>query len=203
MKLYYAETISPRKACAVARYVEAPVEFVRLDLGRQETRTPEFMALNPNGKVPLLQEGNRCLWESNAIMCRLSELADADLWPRDSRQIEVLRWLSWDAEHFSRFAGRLYFEYIIKPTILGIAKPDAQAVSESLRYFRTYAAILDSHLEGCSYVVGDSWTVADFALGITLPYAEAAHIPLAEFPAIARWHERLNEIPAWREPFPS
>lgn len=202
MKLYYAETINPRKACAVARYVEAPVEFVRVDLGRRETRTPEFMALNPNGKVPVLQEGNRCLWESNAIMCRLSESAGADLWPQDDRQVEVLRWLFWDAEHFSRHAGRLYFEHIIKPTILGISKPDPQAVSESLGYFRTYAAILDSHLDGRRYVVGDALTVADFALGITLPYAEAAHIPLEEFPAIVRWHERLNEIPAWREPFP-
>jgi glutathione S-transferase len=203
MKLYYAETINPRKACAVARYVEAPVEFVRVDLGRGETRTPEFVALNPNGKVPLLQEGNRFLWESNAIMCRLSDSAGADLWPHGDRQVEVLRWLFWDAEHFSCHAGRLYFEHIIKPTILAISKPDPQAVRESLGYFRTYAAILDRHLDGCSYVVGDTLTVADFALGITLPYAEAAHIPLEEFPAIVRWHQRLNALPAWREPFPA
>lgn len=202
MKLYYAETINPRKACAVARYVESPVEFVRVDLRDRETRTPGFLALNPNGKVPLLQEGEHCLWESNAIMCRLSELADADVWPHDKRQIEVLRWLFWDAEHFSRFAGRLYFEHIIRPSILDQPKPDARAVAESLSYFRTYAAILNKHLDARRYVVGDDLTVADFALGITLPYAQAAQIPLAEFPAIARWHERLNEIPAWREPFP-
>ena len=93
MKLYYAETINPRKVCAVARYLEVPVEFVRMDLRDRETRTPEFLALNPNGKVPLLQDGEHCLWESNAIMCRLSDLAGADLWPRDQRQIDVLRWL--------------------------------------------------------------------------------------------------------------
>ncbi len=203
MKLYYAETINPRKACAVARYVQAPVEFVRMDLARRETRTPGFIALNPNGKVPLLEEGNRRLWESNAIMCRLSDIAGAGLWPHDDRQVEVMRWLFWDAEHFSRHAGRLYFEHIIKPTILGIAKPDEQAVTESLGYFRTYAAVLNTHLDGRSYVVGDTLTVADFALGITLPYAEAAHIPVEEFPAIARWHQGLNALPAWREPFPS
>jgi glutathione S-transferase len=202
MRLYYAETISPRKVCAVARYVDAPVEFVRLDLRDRETRTPEFLALNPNGKVPLLQDGEHCLWESNAIMCRLSELTGADLWPRDKRQIEVLRWLFWDAEHFSRHAGRLYFEHIIRPSILDQLNPDVRAVAEALSYFRTYAAILDRHLGGRRYVVGDALTVADFALGVTLPYAKPAHIPLEEFPAIARWHERLNEIPAWREPFP-
>src|SRR5262245_22297517 len=152
MKLFYAETLNPRKVCAVARYLEAPVEFVRVDLSRGETRTPGFLALNPNGKVPLLQDGDCCLWESNAIMCRLSDLSGADLWPHDDRQIEVLRWLFWDAAHFGRYAGRLYFEHIIKPAILGEPTPDTQAVAEALAYFRTYAAILDEHLRDRSYV---------------------------------------------------
>lgn len=203
MKLYYTETLNPRKVCAVARYLESPVEFVRVDLRRGETRTPEFLALNPNGKVPLLKDGDQYLWESNAIMCRLSDRAGSDLWPHDDRQIEVLRWLFWDAAHFGRHAGRLYFEHIIKPTILGEPEPDPQAVAEALGYFRTYANILDQHLTGRSYVVGKSLTLADFALGITLPYAAAARLPIEEFSAIVRWHDRLNALPAWREPFPA
>jgi glutathione S-transferase len=203
IRLYYAETINPRKCCAVARYLEAPIEFVRLDLRQRETRTPQFQALNPNGKVPLLEEEGRRLWESNAIMCRLSDLVGADLWPHDDRQIEVLRWLFWDAEHFSRYAGRLYFEHVVKPKISNVEYPDPRAVQEALGLLRTYAAILDEHLRGRSYLLGDILTVADFAIGVTLPYADVARIPLGEFPAIARWHERLNKLPAWREPFPS
>jgi glutathione S-transferase len=45
--------------------------------------------------------------------------------------------------------------------------------------------------------------VADCAVGITLPFAKTAHIPVAEFPEIERWHDRLNELPAWREPLPA
>jgi glutathione S-transferase len=63
--------------------------------------------------------------------------------------------------------------------------------------------VLDDHLKGRAYVVGDALTIADFAVGITLPYAEDARIPLAEFPEIERWHRRLSELPAWREPFPA
>jgi glutathione S-transferase len=202
IKLYYAETINPRKCCAVARHLDLPIEMVRVDLKQRANRTPQFLALNPNGKVPLLQEADRNLNESNAIMCRLSDIAGADLWPHDRRQIEVLRWLFWDTMHFSRFAGPLYFEHIIKPDLLGIA-PNSAAVAEALQNFRTYAAILDRHLQDRRYVTGDSLSVADFALGITLPYAERAQIPLADFPAIARWHDRLNELPAWREPYPA
>jgi len=203
MKLYYFETINPRKTCAVARHVGAPVELVRIDLKERESRTEAFLRLNPNGKVPLLQEGDRLLSESNAIMCRLSDIAGADLWPHDDRQIEALRWLFWDTEHFSRHAGRLYFEHIVKPSIAGIPDPDPAAVAEATRNFHTYAAILDEHLVNRRYVLGDRLSVADFALGITLPYAEAAKIPYRDYPALARWHDRLNELPAWREPFPA
>jgi glutathione S-transferase len=57
MKLYYFETANPRKLCAVAKYLGSPVEFVRFDLTQGENKTPEFLAINPNGKVPALADG--------------------------------------------------------------------------------------------------------------------------------------------------
>src|SRR3546814_6049271 len=86
MKLYYDETMNPRKVCAVARYLDSPVDFIRVDLGKGQNKTPDFLALNPNAKVPVLQTGNDVLWESNAIMCRLAQIAGSDLWPTDARQ---------------------------------------------------------------------------------------------------------------------
>jgi glutathione S-transferase len=202
VKLYYAETLNPQKACVVAKYLNSPVEFVHVDLGKGENRTPEFLALNPNGKVPVLDTGGGSLWESNAIMCYLARVAGTDLWPSDDRQIEVVRWLSWDANHFTRHAGTLYFEHIIKPAF-GLGGTDRAVVEEATGFFKRFAAVLNDHLKGCAYLVGDSLTVADFAVGITLPYAEDARIPIAEFPEIERWHRRLTELPAWREPFPA
>lgn len=202
MKLYYAETLNPRKACAVARYLNSPVEFIRVDLRRGEHQMPEFLAMNPNGKVPVLQDESRTLWESNAIMCYLSDAANSDLWPHDARQIEVLRWLSWDAQHFTRHAATFYFEHLIKPHIgLGMANP--AALEEAARNFRTYADVLNAHLSGRKFLVGDALTVADFAVASTLPYADSAQLPVDEFLEIRRWHARLTELPAWREPFPS
>ncbi len=199
MKLYYAEVLNPRKTCAAARYLNSSVEFVFVDVFSGASRTPDFLALNPNGQVPVLQDGPRILTESNAIMCYLSDRAGADFWPHDERQIEVLRWLFWDAMHFSRSASELYFEFIIKPKIK--MEADGVVVAEALGNFRASAAILDAHLQDKACVVGDSWTVADFALAAALPYAQDAQIPLAEFPQIARWYARLNDLPAWREPF--
>ena len=79
MKIFYAETINPRKVCAVARYLDLPVDFVPVDLSKGEHRTPEYLAINPNGKVPALEDGDIRLWEANAIMCHLARAAKSDL----------------------------------------------------------------------------------------------------------------------------
>jgi glutathione S-transferase len=134
IRLYYSDVLSPRKACAVANYLKAPVEFIYLDLPKGEQQAPAYLAINPNGKVPTLVDGDRILWEADAVMCYLSERMGADLWPQDSsRQLDIVRWFSWDARHFGRASGALYFEHIIKPRF-GIGVPDpariAQAVGE-------------------------------------------------------------------------
>jgi glutathione S-transferase len=202
MKLYYAETLNPRKACAVAKYLNAPVDFVRVDMRSGEHKSPGYLAINPNGKVPALTDGEARLWESHAIMAYLARAMDSELWPTDERQIEITRWLSWSSEHFTRHAGALYFQNIIKPNVLGAA-PDPNAVEEATGFFRQFAGVLNDHLRGRKYLLGDALTIADFSVAVTLPYADKAKIPVGEFAEIERWHARLNELPAWREPFPA
>lgn len=201
MKLYYSDVLSPRKACAVAKHLKTPLEFVYLDLGRGEHLKPDYLAINPNGKVPTLTDGERTLWEANAIMCDLAERAGSDLWPHDGRQIDIIRWFSWDMQHFTRHAGALYFEHIVKARF-GMGDPDPMVVEEARGHFRRFAGVLSTHLNGRRWLVGDAPTVADFAVAVTLPYADRARIPLDEFPEVRRWHDRLNELEAWREPFP-
>jgi glutathione S-transferase len=201
MKLYYFETLNPRKACAVARYLGSPVEYVRVDLAKGEHKRPEFLAINPNGKVPALTDGDSRIWEANAIMAYLARAAGSDLSPSDDRQIELTRWLSWNADHFTRHAGALYFQHIIKPHF-GLGAPDPKAVEEATGFFKQFAQVLDDQLRGRKYLLGDTLTIADFAVAITLPYAAEARIPIAGFAEIERWHARLNELPAWRQPFP-
>jgi len=201
MKLYWSDVLAPRKVCAVAKYLQSPLDYVYLDLARGEHKTADYLALNPNGKVPTLIDGARVLWEADAILCHLAARSNSELWPQDARQIEVIRWFSWNMQHFTAYAGKLYFEYIIKARF-GIGAADPAEVEPATREWCRYAAVLNTHLRDRSWLVGDALTVADFAVAVTLPYAERAHIPLHDFPAIARWHERLNELDAWREPFP-
>ncbi len=202
MKLYYFETPNPRKPCAVAKYLGLPVELVRVDLANGENQTPEYLAINPNGKVPALVDGDINLWESHAIMAHLAVQAGSDLWPSDSgQQIEVLRWLLWDVAHFSRHAGTLFFERVIKPNF-GRGEPDQAAIEEATGFFKRFSGVLDSHLADNDYLVENRLTIADFGVASMLPNAEAAQFPLEGCDNRIRWHDRLNELEAWRNPFP-
>ena len=201
MKLYYFETSNPRKPCAVAKYLDLPVEYIRIDLFKGEQKTPEFLALNPNGKVPVLVDGDRRIWESDAIMCYLADHTGSDLWPHDARQIEVISWLAWNIAHFSRHAGTLLFENHIRG-LAGMGEPNAANIADAEGFFRRFAAVLEDHLAGRDHLVGDALTVADFAVASILPSAKEAKLPLAEFPEIRRWHATLEQLPAWRDPFP-
>jgi glutathione S-transferase len=62
--------------------------------------------------------------------------------------------------------------------------------------------VLNGHLASRRWLVGDHLTVADLSVAGVLPYAETSRMPLNEFPEVLRWHDRLNELEAWREPFP-
>lgn len=204
MKLYYAETLNPRKACAVGKYLGSPIEFVRLELLKGEHKQPAYLAKNPNGRVPTLEVSDELsIWEADAIMAYLARFAGSELLPEGDKQIEVMRWLSWGTQHFTRHTGQHYFEYVIKPWAGGAFGPtNPAAAEEATKQFRPNAAVLNEHLAGRKYLLGDQLTIADFAVAITLPYAKKAKIPLDEFPNVARWHDRLNELPAWRAPFP-
>jgi glutathione S-transferase len=202
MRLYYCDILSAHRACAAARYLNAPVEYMYIDLAKADHRNPSYLALNPNGKVPTLVKGQRITWESDAVMCQLSEDMGADLWPHDARQIEVMRWFSWNHQHLTRAGGALYFEYIVKSRF-GIGPPDPTVIESELGQFRRFARVLDDHLAGRKWLVGDGLTVADFSVAMTLPYAEQARLPLNEFANVRRWHDGLNDIEAWREPFPA
>ncbi|MFL9896234.1 glutathione S-transferase family protein [Paraburkholderia sp. RL17-381-BIF-C] len=203
MKLYYAETLSPRKACAMAGYLGLPIEYVFVDLRKGEHTRPAYLAINPNGKVPCLVDGDKSIWESDAVICHLAQRAESRLWPRDAQQqIEITRWFSWNNQHLYRHAGSLYFEYLIKPWV-GLGEPEPSKVAEAQGFFRKHATVLNQHLKGRKWLLGDDMSVADFSVGVTLPYAKSAAMPLDEFPEVQRWHDQLNAIDAWRNPFPA
>jgi len=203
MDLYYHEVSAPaRKACVTATYLNTPVNFKRIDLAKGEQQSADYLAINPNGKVPTLRDGDKTIWESNAIMCYLANKAGSDIWPKDERQIDIVRWFCWETAHFSRHASTLIFENAIRSQV-GMGEPKQEAIEEAQGFFERFAGVLNDHLKGKDYLVGDALTVADFAVASTLPNAHLGKFSLDGVPEVKRWYAGLSELPAWKEPFPS
>src|SRR5579859_1063444 len=181
MKLFYCDTLMPRKVCAAALYLKAPVDFIYVDLEKGEHVLPAYLTLNPNAKVPVLTRGDKVVWESDAILYELALATGSELLP-DSRekQVELVRWFSWNSQHFTRAGGSLYFEYVVRPRF-GLGDVDQSAVAEAQRDFRKYARVLNDHLDGRRWLLGDRLSLSDFSVVIALPYVKEAHLPLDEF----------------------
>jgi glutathione S-transferase len=199
MKLYM-NPMSPnvRRVRLTAAVLGLQLEEKNLDLAKGEQKTPEFLALNPNGAVPTLVDGDFVLTESRVIMQYLAlKKPESGLLPRDEQaRIDVTRWQFWDSSHFSPQLGMLMFQKVLKP-MFGLGEPDAGKIEEALTNFRRFATVLDKRLDGRQYVVGDSMTLADLTLASSLMYAKQTEAPLAEFPNIQGWFSRISDLDAW------
>jgi glutathione S-transferase len=199
MKLYYSKNLNPRVAVAVARHLGAKVEFIRAS-PRAPGQEAVFRAINPNTLVPVLVEEDRTLWETDAIACRLSQLANSDFWRTGVEQASMIMWISWGTHHLTRAADVFYWWNVMLPTFSD-ERPAPSVLADAMDDFRRFAAILDATLDDREWLVGDALSYADFRVATALPFAEKAGLPVAEFPNIKRWHDQLSKLDAWRSPF--
>jgi glutathione S-transferase len=204
---YYYHPVSPncRKTTAILDYLDYDnAERIVVDLPKGAQLRPEFLAINPNGRVPALEDGDLKLWESNAIAIYLADKAGTELWREDLR-LDILRWMFWEQGHLMYATGIPFFQRIIKP-MLG-EESDEQRIEEALRNFVRLMKVLDDHLTGRDYLVGDFLTVADFAVASNLSFTEPCGLPMDDYRNVNRWLAGLDEIPAWNSsappPFPA
>jgi glutathione S-transferase len=185
MKLYgFPPSPNTWKVRAVAAHLGLRPDFEFVDLTRGQSRIAEFLALNPTGRTPVLVDGDFTLWESNAIMQYLASRTPNALWPNEARiRADIMRWQSWQLAHWSKEGCEpLLFERLVKK-IMNLGAPDPAVVAKGTENFHREARVLDAHLAKQSYLVGKE-------------------LPLAPYPHIRDWFERVSALPAWRETAP-
>lgn len=203
MKLY-VNPLSPncRRVLAVANYLGLTPEIKIVDFSQGEHRSSEFLGLNPNGAVPVLEDGDWILVESRAMLHYLAaQRPDSRLVPSDPKELaEVLRWQFWDAAHFGPPNGSAFYQRVLKPMTGG--EPDESRVRDAEAQFERYAKILDTHLAGRTWLVGRNITIADFTVAASLAQGTSAGIKLDGFPNLRNWYAHLAELDAWRNTEP-
>jgi glutathione S-transferase len=191
MKLYdFAFSPNCRKVRALAYELGIELEQVTVDLPNGAQREPAFLAINPNGRVPVLVDGDLVLWESTAILRYLAGKAGSALVPATPRaQAEVDRWLSWQLAHLGPAMSKVAFERIVKKvTRQGV--PDEAAIAAGTAEFARLTAILDNALAEREYLAGEL-SIADFALASHYSLASTAGLAVAPHARVNAWLSRV------------
>jgi glutathione S-transferase len=163
----------------------------------------EFLARNPNGKVPVLEDAGLVLWESNAIMWYLADKqGGARLWPKDpQKRAHVAKWQVWQAAHLSNAADNLMYENLVRPMLK--QEPDPKVIDSLTKSFHRWCSVLDGALSGAEYLANGEFTCADIAVATALIYARPARMPLDDHPKVVEWLGRVHARPSWKATEPT
>ena len=187
-------SINVRKVVMTLNLLQVPFERVDAGLDHGVVQTPEYKARNPNALVPLLEEDDFTLWESNVIVRYLcAKHSPGDLYPEALRErADAERWMDWQQTTFNG-VGRVAFRQLVRTPE---AQRDPQAVATAQAKVEPLLAMLDAHLAQSRFLAGERLTMADIPLACEMD--RWWRLPLAhrEHPNLRRWYEGMRALPA-------
>ena len=183
--------------------LEMGIEFkeVKVDFEKGDQFKPEYLKLNPNGKIPCIVDGDFVLWESMAINNYLATKYHSDLLG-DSPETKALvdQWSYWSILEIQHPLYTIAFQNFWVPEDQRDEKVINKAMEELPKVFK----ILDNHLEGKEYILGNRFTLADINVASCVLVADFVKYDYSSCKNVSRWIKKLNERPSFEQiPFPS
>jgi glutathione S-transferase len=162
-----------------------PYRHVPYDYRTGETRTPDYLAINPAGKIPALTDGEVTMTESLAMNLYLAQTYGAGtLWPTDApSRARCLQWTLWAATELEPAAAGRLVEFIFKPE----AERDLKAVAQFAERTNARLPVLAARLGRSPYLAGSAFTVADLNVAAVAEYLVRTHFDFSPWPAVAAW----------------
>ncbi|PHV06972.1 glutathione S-transferase [Janthinobacterium sp. BJB412] len=187
-----SSSINVRKVLWTCVEIGLPFEQELWGSGFKATDVPEFLALNPNGMVPVITDGPVTLWESNTI-CRYlaAKHGRADLLPANPiERAMVEQWMDWQAGELNN-SWRYAFMALVRKSN---SHKDPAAIASSIVAWNRHMGILENQLcKTGRYVTGPAFTLADIVLGLSVNRWAMAPMQRPDFPAISAYLERLGQ----------
>lgn len=191
MRLYdFHESGNGYKVRLLLSHLRLDHERIELDILKGETRTPEFLAINPNGRIPtLVLDDGRVLSESNAILYYLAQ--ETDYWPADRfLQAQVLQWMN-----FEQYSHEPYIATVRFWTFAGRLAEHEAELPERRAKGEAALDVMEQHLAKTPFFVAARYSIADVALYAYTHVAEEGGYDLGPRPAIRAWLERVASQP--------
>jgi len=204
MKLYMSPVSTTcRPILLFAADNDIPLENVVVDLMTGEHHKEPFTSINPNRLVPVLEDGDLRLTESEAILRYLAEKIGSEAYPSDIKQrAKVNEMLAWFNTNLYRELGY----HLVYPQIFPHHKREPAAANEAtVNWGKTKTdqvlRVLDSHYLGAGqkYLVGDSKTIADYFGASLLACGELVGCDLSKYPNVQRWYDNMKAAPSWNQ----
>ena len=178
---------------------ELDLQFERIDAGKQygQTNTKEYLAMNPNGTVPTLIDGDYVLWESNAILRYLArQYGHEDIYPMSPREHgDVNRWIDWSS-------GNLWTDTVWLVNGLMRTPPEKRnldAISATSKNLAKSWAIADERLSRDPYIAGPSFTIADITMGVLAQLWMGFELTdRPELLGFKGWYDRISARPGFQ-----
>jgi len=192
MKLYGFGPTRSLRALWGLKELDADFEFVPVNLLAGEHQRPDFLALNPAGKIPVLVDGDLVITESAAIVLYLAEkYREKGLLPADLKaRAQVYRWLMFAVTELEQPLWRITKHSFLYPE----DKRLPQDIALARKDFAAMASILDRHMEGRPFIVGDSITAADCVTAYVIDWANEHHL-IDGCPQLRAYLERMYARP--------
>ena len=197
LSLYtYPMSGNGRKVHMCLEEIGAQYEISRIDLLKGEQKNPDYLKLNPNGKVPTLKDGSFILWESNAILLYLAEKFPAiQLLPTDGHdRARVFQWLLFEQTTFRPPLSTLVRQTRFTPS----ERQDKNLIEQTWNEVRSNMGILQDALAERDYI-GKTFSIGDMAV---LPYIYLATdlgLDITPWSSVAAYYKRLSVRPAWQK----
>jgi len=197
MKLYYFPSPNPQKVRFALNELGLECETVPVDLVKREQRKPEFLALNPYGRVPVLVDGDLKLWESHAILAYLGEKTGR-LWPTTAAgRADALRWLFFLTSAISPPATEVAFNRIAVK--LSGGTPDEAAIARGEKALPAAIEVVEHHLADHKWMLGADFSLVDCDYGPTFNVLEKAGFSFADFPKVHAYLDATRARRGWQE----
>jgi len=187
------------KVAFFLRALGQPFETVEVGLFDGQAREPAWrQRMNEMGELPVLEDGERRLTQSGAILTHLSRKHGAYGGRTPDEETEVLRWLLFDNHKFTSYFASYRFAKSFAP-----AAPDPAVMAWLKGRIDNAFTIADKHLAATPFVAGPQPTIADFSMSgyMFFPVEESGYDLDARFPAIAAWRDRMKQLPGWADPY--
>ncbi|MES0826597.1 glutathione S-transferase family protein [Ruegeria sp. SCP11] len=193
--LYTAGTMNGYKPVILLEEAGVPYDLTHVNFSKQEQKAPEFLALNPNGKIPTIvdRSEDRAIFESGAILWHLAEKYGKFLPSDPTKRSEVMQWMLFQVGHIGPMMGQaMYFQHIAAPN--GHVEPFSirRYIDESRRLLE----VMNARLNGRDWIAVGEYTIADMML---YPWARAyvwARVDIDDLPHLHAWFKRIDARPA-------